>query len=605
MSERRGFSCALLVFLLVGVSEVRAEDPRVAVIVGANAAAAGRRPLRYAHQDAQRFAAVLEQAGRFAAADVHVLLDPEPEQLLQQLDAAARQGGLLVFYYSGHADAQALYPNGKRLELSQVRQRLEAGGSAVRVGIIDACRGGGWTQSKGLEAAPAFELPSEPTSEGSVLVSASSGLENAHEAEALQGSFFTHHLVAGLAGAADRSGEGEVTVGEAFEYARALTVRDSALISEGPQHPSFHINLRGRQDLVLTRIAESACALVLEQREGPLQVFSLPSGVRVLELTEGKRTVALSLPAGRYLVVRRSAAGPLSREVSVVPSHTARILEDSLELSAPQNLASKRFEQLPPSLTSTVPAHQVELKLGAGVIHISESVVVQGSTHFDPYAGTPVDPSRISPERVTREQGTAAITQVSAIVGLTDRLQWSVPLPALAYRFGVAGGREWIAWGGVLRWQLTTIDFAYQLGAGVDLREWVFGGQSLNFGLRGKSGGVRRFTGDGRLSPDTWIAEGVAGYSHTLGDAVTLNLSVAAAMDVTYEGRWPNPAGAVDEQGLGVGIGSVQERGLRSLPLIQVQLTEALTLDLYASIRKKLKSGDLFETYMLGLSWTW
>jgi hypothetical protein len=35
-----------------------------------------------------------------------------------------------------------------------------------------------------------------------------------------------------------------------------------------------------------------------------------------------------------------------------------------------------------------------------------------------------------------------------------------------------------------------------------------------------------------------------------------------------------------------------------------VQLTEGLTVDLYASVRKKLVSGDLYESYLLGLSWT-
>ena len=81
---------------------------------------------------------------------------------------------------------------------------------------------------------------------GSILLGSSSGLESAHESEALSGSFFTHHLVAGLRGAADRNGDGEVTLGEVFAYAKELTVRDSVLQSEAPQHPSFLVNLSGR-----------------------------------------------------------------------------------------------------------------------------------------------------------------------------------------------------------------------------------------------------------------------------------------------------------------------------------------------------------------------
>ena len=53
------------------------------------------------------------------------------------------------------------------------------------------------------------------------------GLEEAHESELLRSSFFTHHWIAGLRGAADRDADGLVTLGEAFDYAKGLTVRDS------------------------------------------------------------------------------------------------------------------------------------------------------------------------------------------------------------------------------------------------------------------------------------------------------------------------------------------------------------------------------------------
>jgi hypothetical protein len=77
----------------------------------------------------------------------------------------------------------------------------------VRVGILDSCSGGCWTRTKGLQADAPFEVevPLALTSEGSGLIAASSGLESAHESSELEGSFFTHHFVAGLA----RCSEGE------------------------------------------------------------------------------------------------------------------------------------------------------------------------------------------------------------------------------------------------------------------------------------------------------------------------------------------------------------------------------------------------------------
>src|SRR5690606_25399523 len=122
---------------------------RVAVVVGANGAAPGRQPLRFAQEDARQMARVLQQVSGFGSADVDLLLDPEPREVLAKLDARLaelqRASGetLLLFYYSGHADAQALYPGGKPLEYEQLRAKLESPAAKVRLGIVDTCRGGG------------------------------------------------------------------------------------------------------------------------------------------------------------------------------------------------------------------------------------------------------------------------------------------------------------------------------------------------------------------------------------------------------------------------------------------------------------------------------
>lgn len=203
---------AALAALALTADAVPAER-RIAVVVGSNRAVAGRAELRYAHDDARALADVLVEAGQFAPADVHVLLDPSPDAVLAALDEAralaADAHAMVLFYYSGHADDHALYPGGAPLPLDALKVRLADERVGVRVGVIDSCRGGGWTRAKGLAVTKPFAvgLPAL-SSEGMALLASSSGLEDAHEAEALQGSFFTHHLVAGLRGAADQTGDG-------------------------------------------------------------------------------------------------------------------------------------------------------------------------------------------------------------------------------------------------------------------------------------------------------------------------------------------------------------------------------------------------------------
>lgn len=353
------------IFMAVGVcaamaagAPVRAEpNPRrFAVVIGSNRAATGRAPLRYAHQDAQAMASALVSVADFPAGQVKLLVDPKPEAVLGALDAQLatikRMGGetLLVFYYSGHADQSALYPGGQSLALSSVRARLDQEVATVRLGIIDACRGGGWTQTKGLTPEAPFEIqrPLSLESEGSVLIASSSGLESAHETEALEGSFFTHHFVAGLLGAADRSGDGEITAEEAFRYARELTVRDTALQAPQPQHPSFEMHLHGRNDLALSRVAAGPGTVTVKQLRGPLQILSASSGIALLELPAGPRSATVIVPGGRYLVVRRDPAGTSAAELTVDPARPVTVDEATLRPTEMARLAAKGvFEEAP------------------------------------------------------------------------------------------------------------------------------------------------------------------------------------------------------------------------------------------------------------------
>jgi len=311
---------------------------RVAVVVGANAAAPGRKPLRFALSDARAVADVLRDRGGFAAADVRVLLEPTPEAVLAALDDALRAAGkvdvdtMVFFYYSGHADTASLFPSGRPLSVAELRRRLDDDRAAMRIGVIDACRGGGWTGSKGLSESQVFDIAQafHLATEGSVLISSSAGLEEAHESAALRGSFFTHHWNAALRGAADRNSDDKVTLGEAFEYARVLTIRDTALETETPQHPSFWFNLKGRGDPPLAELSPGSSVVELDQRKGPLQVIHLGTGLLVAELPRGQRRVRVSLSPGRYLVRRRADKTIQAREVQLGAGQRVAVAESSL-----------------------------------------------------------------------------------------------------------------------------------------------------------------------------------------------------------------------------------------------------------------------------------
>ncbi|MEL6188948.1 MAG: caspase family protein, partial [Myxococcota bacterium] len=310
----------------MGLSPVVAHAAeRYAVLVGSNAEVLGRSPLRYAHVDAKRLAGALSELGEFDESNLRLLLDPRPQEVLAALDGLLAKAvhdpdAVLLFYYSGHADRGSLYPDGAPLPLSEVRKRLEDPRARLRLGIVDACEGGGWTGTKGFSPDAPIALPDEPAPrvEGTVFVASSSGGQSAHESDAVGGSFFTHHLVAALRGAADKDGDGTVSLSETFAYARRRTIRDAATYTDGEQSPSFRLRLTGREDVALSFVERGESHLVIGARPQLLQVVDLDSGAAVAEVPASEKDLTLALRAGRYLIRQRDAEGTRhAREVQL------------------------------------------------------------------------------------------------------------------------------------------------------------------------------------------------------------------------------------------------------------------------------------------------
>ncbi len=144
----------------------RAAD-RFAIVVGANAGDADERPLLYAERDAQRMAETFARFGQVPSENTLLVLAPESADLDRALTAmrgriaAMTDDGsrpVVFFYYSGHADAQALHLGGTRFAFGELKRRVAALGADVAVFIVDACRSGGIIRAKGARPADAFEI---------------------------------------------------------------------------------------------------------------------------------------------------------------------------------------------------------------------------------------------------------------------------------------------------------------------------------------------------------------------------------------------------------------------------------------------------------------
>jgi hypothetical protein len=105
---------------------------------------------------------------------------------------------------------------------------------------------------KGGQPWASFEFDAADPARGLAILASSRDSELSQESDELRGSFFTHHLYAGLSGMADRDRDGRVSLSESFEYASEHTLNATAETWAGPQHPTFRYDLTGQADIVLT-----------------------------------------------------------------------------------------------------------------------------------------------------------------------------------------------------------------------------------------------------------------------------------------------------------------------------------------------------------------
>jgi hypothetical protein len=318
---------------------------RFALVVGNNTGGSDTRPLMYAADDARKVHAVLTEIGGVRRDDAALLLDRSADELMRALLSletraveAARQGQrtALFVYYSGHAKEGALRLGNTRLPIDQLKQRLAAQHPIdVRVGIFDACRSGVVNRTKGARKGPAFEVEATGAHDtrGLVLLTSSSADEDAQESDALAGSYFSHHLVSGLRGSADRSADRRVTLSEAYEYAYARTVAETADTAAGAQHPTFSYDLKGNGNLVLSELGLGREGLYLPAAAPAGMYYLVDAGrgvvaAEVMKVHNGDRVVALG--PGRYKVKRRLADRLRIGELQVPPGRFVTLDEGSL-----------------------------------------------------------------------------------------------------------------------------------------------------------------------------------------------------------------------------------------------------------------------------------
>jgi hypothetical protein len=343
-----------------------------ALVVGSNRGGPGQADLRFAEDDARRFAEVLVEMGGYSADSVRLLTAPGRDELLaalarvrEELTAQAERGdsSVFTFFYSGHARASALSLGPDELALPELRKELLSLPATVTVAILDACQTGAISQIKGAQPAADFSVNSvfDLNAAGAAIMASSTASELSQESDRLRSSYFTHHLLSGLRGAADADGDGRVTLSEAYRYAYNHTLVATASTAVGRQHVTLENDLKGKGEMVLTWPEKASAHLQLPAGlAAEVVIQKNPGGSVVAEVSKvSGDQVRLGLPPGSY-------------SAFVKTGRSAKKCELDLTAGASTELAPERCAAVPVEETTAKSDDRLRtawgLELGVGVL---------------------------------------------------------------------------------------------------------------------------------------------------------------------------------------------------------------------------------------------
>jgi len=383
------FVFAAMFCLVVASAKADSKPVAYALLIGSSKPGPGQAALRYAHRDAEHLAEVLGELSAYPKSHMTVLRDPRPAQIFAALDAIAAklrehhardEKTKFLFYYSGHARARAINLGADEVPITELKAKLEELPATVTLAILDACQTGAISGVKGAARAPDFSYHSvdELRTSGVVVIASSSASEFSQEAQELGASYFTHHLVVALRGAADNDRDGRVTLDEAYQYAYHRTLIDTSKTAVGKQHPTLETKLTGKGEMVLSEPRLASSSLVLaEALAGELLIFraDMPRVVAEVHKTRGS-AVKLALAPGRYRVLQGGHGQPLYEcRFELRNKETTTFTGSGCQRVAEPSVAAKGDQ--PPALHERRRWFHLALELGIGISFVENGDYVR------------------------------------------------------------------------------------------------------------------------------------------------------------------------------------------------------------------------------------
>lgn len=245
-----------------GLSLLNPDEPgkRWAIIVGINKYMdTSIKPLEKAQTDAIDLAAKLEASGEFDYIFTFTdksndLLDPNlptKTNIMKKIDTVLREAGendFILFFFSGHGisdvsgngylisiDANLYDPFTTGVKVEDIISKLQIKGIKKNLIILDACREVINKDTKGLSEIGLKEKEYNEAVVSAIFYSTKSGYYS-YESKDFPNGVFTHFLLEGMNGEADKDNNGVITLSELEQYVQ-YSVNDWAIRNSKQQKP--------------------------------------------------------------------------------------------------------------------------------------------------------------------------------------------------------------------------------------------------------------------------------------------------------------------------------------------------------------------------------
>lgn len=218
--------------------------------------------LRYTDDDAYRFYAFLKsiEGGALPDDQVRVLIDEDATRdnvlgTMKEMFGQAGPNDLVIFYFSGHGLNGSFLPfdfdgfNNKigHEEIAAIFNKTKA---KYKLCIADACHSGGILAVRSGETEPVltqyYSMLAKSVS-GTALIMSSKAEETSLESAGLRQGVFSHFLIRGLKGEADKDHDKAVTVEELYNYifenVRTYTGNRQSPVIKGTYDPKMPVSV--------------------------------------------------------------------------------------------------------------------------------------------------------------------------------------------------------------------------------------------------------------------------------------------------------------------------------------------------------------------------